>query len=93
MANNDSGAMHGALENAPRIAVDAMGGDFGPSVVIPGVLDAAREKPLRLVFVGDSEAIRAELGKADVITSYSIHYTKLYEERGPGCCVRPQNPA
>ena len=26
----------------PIIAVDAMGGDFGPSVVVPGAIDAAR---------------------------------------------------
>lgn len=35
-----------------KIAVDAMGGDHGPSVVIPGALQAAREFGLGLTLVG-----------------------------------------
>ena len=49
----------------PRIAVDAMGGDFGPQVVIPGVLQAARAKRAALTLVGDEAAIRAELDRFD----------------------------
>lgn len=49
----------------PRIAVDAMGGDFGPQVVIPGVLQAARAKRAALMLVGDETAIRAELDRFD----------------------------
>ena len=65
MANSDSGAMHGAAEAAPRIAVDAMGGDFGPSVVVPGAIEAARARNIRLVLVGDSALIGAELDAID----------------------------
>lgn len=54
-----------ALPAAPRIAVDAMGGDHGPEVVVPGALAAARRNELRLVLVGDDAAIRAELAKHD----------------------------
>ncbi|MEF3697862.1 phosphate acyltransferase PlsX [Desulfolutivibrio sp.] len=45
----------------PRIAVDAMGGDFGPHVVIPGALHAAKTKKIDVVLVGDQPRIEAEL--------------------------------
>lgn len=47
----------------PRIAVDATGGDFGPSVVVPGAVDAARQLEGRatVVCVGDESAVRAAL--------------------------------
>ncbi|MBG0777123.1 MAG: phosphate acyltransferase PlsX [Desulfovibrionaceae bacterium] len=49
----------------PVIAVDAMGGDIGPSVVVPGALDAARGTGCALIFVGDEAAINAELATAN----------------------------
>jgi phosphate acyltransferase len=49
----------------PRIAVDAMGGDFGPHVVIPGALHAARSGKVDIILVGDTEAIGAELARFD----------------------------
>jgi len=49
---------------APRIAVDAMGGDYGPHVVVPGAVDAAREG-IAVSLVGDESAINAELAKLD----------------------------
>lgn len=49
--------------DAPTVAVDAMGGDFGPSVVVPGVLAAAVETGARLVLVGDAQKIEAEVKK------------------------------
>ncbi|MBP9944047.1 MAG: phosphate--acyl-ACP acyltransferase, partial [Desulfomicrobium sp.] len=45
------------------LAVDAMGGDFGPEVNIPGSLAAARETGVRLILVGDEASIRKELEK------------------------------
>jgi len=50
----------------PRIAVDAMGGDFGPHVVVPGVLHAAKAGKAEVILVGDEEAIRAQLARYDV---------------------------
>lgn len=47
----------------PRIAIDVMGGDFGPSVVIPGALKAAREENISLLLVGRDVDIRDELEK------------------------------
>jgi glycerol-3-phosphate acyltransferase PlsX len=41
------------------IAIDAMGGDHGPSVVVPGVAIAAERHPdARFVLFGDEQAIR-----------------------------------
>ena len=44
-----------------RIAVDAMGGDVGPSVTVEGALQAAREYRLDVILVGDEVAVRREL--------------------------------
>ena len=50
----------------PRIAVDAMGGDFGPQVVIPGALHAVRSGKAAITLVGDEDVIRAHLARSDV---------------------------
>lgn len=52
-------------EKIPVIAVDAMGGDHGPSVIVTGALDAARAMPLKLLLVGREDEVRAELAKHD----------------------------
>jgi phosphate acyltransferase len=44
------------------IAVDAMGGDHGPTVVVPASLQAVRRDPnLRVVLIGLSDAVQAVL--------------------------------
>lgn len=48
-----------------RIAVDAMGGDHGPSVVVPGAIAGAMAHHCDLVLTGDKHAIDAELAKHD----------------------------
>jgi glycerol-3-phosphate acyltransferase PlsX len=46
-----------------RIAVDAMGGDHGPSEVIPGALDFARSHPAdEVILVGDEATVRSIAG-------------------------------
>ncbi len=47
----------------PKIAIDAMGGDHAPQVVIEGILLAGRDLGADLVLVGQDEAIKAELAK------------------------------
>ncbi|GAB6175421.1 phosphate acyltransferase PlsX [Desulfobaculum senezii] len=49
----------------PRIAVDAMGGDNGPSIVVPGAVRAAREHDLAVILVGDESTISNELYRLD----------------------------
>lgn len=51
-------------QNKPCIAVDAMGGDFGPSVVVRGALDALRSREFRLILVGREAELKAELAAA-----------------------------
>ena len=49
----------------PRtIALDAMGGDFGPGVIIPGAaISLVRHPSLSFIFTGKESRIRAELEK------------------------------
>jgi glycerol-3-phosphate acyltransferase PlsX len=46
-----------------KIAIDAMGGDFGPAVVVEGAVAAAREYGLASVLVGDRPAVEREIGR------------------------------
>ncbi len=43
-----------------------MGGDFGPQVVIKGATDAARQKKVDLLLVGDAQRIEKELSALNV---------------------------
>lgn len=52
------------MSRLSTISLDAMGGDFGPSVTVPAACNALKHNPgLRLVLVGDSGAINAEFEK------------------------------
>ncbi len=44
-----------------KIAVDAMGGDYGPAVVVAGAAAAAREFGAQVILVGDKAAIEREV--------------------------------
>ncbi len=49
---------------SPRIAIDAMGGDTGPSVMLAGAARAhERRDDLHFLLFGDKSALRAELDK------------------------------
>jgi glycerol-3-phosphate acyltransferase PlsX len=45
----------------PKIAVDAMGGDRAPAVVVEGAWLAAKELGVEVVLIGDKQAIEREL--------------------------------
>ncbi|MCD4748721.1 MAG: phosphate acyltransferase PlsX [Thermoanaerobaculales bacterium] len=45
------------------IAIDAMGGDGAPSVVVEGALAAVEELGLRVILVGPAKILRKELGR------------------------------
>jgi len=47
-----------------RVAVDVMGGDLGPGVVVAGALSAAHELGVRPLLVGPSAVVGSELAKA-----------------------------
>ncbi|MDE5833068.1 MAG: phosphate acyltransferase PlsX [Desulfovibrio sp.] len=55
-----------AKRERPVIAVDAMGGDHGPSVVVPGALEASRRHDLHTLLVGDRAKIEPVLDDAKV---------------------------
>ncbi len=46
-----------------KIAVDAMGGDYGPAVVVEGAVASAREFGASIILVGDKAAIERELSR------------------------------
>lgn len=49
------------------IAVDAMGGDFGPSVTVPAVMSEMRsEADFSVVFVGDRDAIGEQVARHEI---------------------------
>ena len=63
------------------IAVDAMGGDFGPPVTVPASVQALSFYPmLKILLIGDEEQIKAELDKLNffdfsrlsIIHAYSV---------------------
>ena len=57
------------------IALDAMGGDHGPPVVVPAALAAvARIDRLKAVLVGDSERIAASLGSRKRPERVRVHH-------------------
>ena len=49
--------------NKTVIAVDAMGGDLGPSVVIPGAIEAARQTGAKILLVGNEATLDGELNR------------------------------
>ena len=55
-----------------RVALDAMGGDFGPAVTVPGAAIALERRPdLRFVMVGDSAAIETAMSAHPKLRSAS----------------------
>ena len=57
------------MASAPRIAIDAMGGDSGPAVMIAGAaLAHERRSDLRFLLFGDEAAIRRELAPHEALS-------------------------
>ena len=48
-----------------RVAVDAMGGDFGPEVTVAGALSASREFQIEVLLVGSESLIKKECDRLD----------------------------
>jgi phosphate acyltransferase len=49
------------MSNAPRIAVDAMGGDYAPEEIVAGAVLAARESEASIILVGDEARVTSLL--------------------------------
>jgi glycerol-3-phosphate acyltransferase PlsX len=57
-----------------KIAVDAMGGDHGPAVVVEGAVAAVREFGASVVLVGDKAAIERELGRLHASSGVEVRH-------------------
>jgi phosphate acyltransferase len=53
-----------APSRPPRVAVDALGGDHGPRVVVEGAVAASRELGLEVLLVGSEAIVAEELRRA-----------------------------
>jgi len=52
------------MDAGPRIAIDAMGGDTGPTAIVAGVARAHRkDHSLQFILFGDEKVVRSELKK------------------------------
>ena len=52
------------MQQAPIIALDAMGGDYGPEVVVPAAARLLKEMPeVRLILVGLEDALQLQLSQ------------------------------
>lgn len=84
------------MPNSPIIAVDAMGGDFGPSIVVPGAIDASRLYDLHVLLVGETTKIQNELNKIDTSNaSYEIVHADevVYMNERPSDILRRKKNA
>ena len=52
-------------EKLIRVAVDAMGGDYAPTEIVAGAVQAASEGDVQVMLVGDLDKVQAELAKYD----------------------------
>lgn len=79
-----------------RIAVDAMGGDHAPGVVVEGAVQAARDLGLEVILVGREDAVRAELAKYDTTgLALVVHHASEVIEMGehPAAAVKAKKDA
>ena len=68
-------------KDAPVIAVDVMGGDFGPAVCVPGAVEAARAGGFKVLLVGREAPVAAELAKLgrDGVEAEVVHAEDVAE--------------
>src|SRR5574342_86265 len=71
-----------------KIAVDAMGGDFGPAVVVEGAVAASHEFGLASVLVGDKTAIEREITR---LKAQDLPLTVRHASQVVGMAEPPSN--
>lgn len=57
-----------------RVAVDAMGGDRGPEVLVRGAVEAARRFPLEVILVGAREQLEPVLERENAPENVRLHH-------------------
>jgi glycerol-3-phosphate acyltransferase PlsX len=66
-----------------RVAVDAMGGDFGPKIMVEGALKAALEYQIEVFLVGAEDVIKKEIDRV-ILSSENITVVNATEAIGMG---------
>ena len=78
------------------IAIDAMGGDFGPAEIVPAAVHSLKEhENLVLTLVGNEDAIRHELTKNEISVSERLkieHAPEVVEmHEAPALAMKSKN--
>jgi phosphate acyltransferase len=80
-----------------RVAVDAMGGDHGPAVVVDGAIAAARHAEVGVTLVGDAGELRAALARhpdasgLDILVEHAADAVGMGERPAEALRRRPQS--
>jgi len=75
--------MHMATHNTATIALDAMGGDFGPEVVIPAAVHVVKKfKNIHIILVGDESRLHdcAKAQNINLDEHFEIHHASQVVE-------------
>lgn len=77
-----------------KFALDAMGGDFAPSSVIQGALDALQSssRPIKIILIGDETVIRKELGNKQSNAIEIVHTDQVVNMEDKGSSVLKAKP-
>lgn len=80
-----------------KVAIDAMGGDFGPSPIIAGVVEALKTAKFEAILVGDESAIKPLIPEnmrskifivhADDVISMHDHATDVFKKKSSSIYV------
>lgn len=81
------------MSDKPIIAIDAMGGDFGPDVIVPAAVKVLeKNKNLDIILVGDQQLLETYLSNlsASVVKQISIHHAseKVEMDDAPAMALR-----
>ena len=89
--------MTGTTKKITSIALDAMGGDHGPKVMIPAALKAIKKGDVAISLVGDQKALQAELDKYPKPPGYLINIVPsvgiVQEDESPALAYRTKPKA
>jgi phosphate acyltransferase len=79
------------------IAVDAMGGDFAPGLIVDGALAAARHFDLGVALVGQTDAVETELRRRDDVDPARVRIIQADDvvtmEEAPSAALRKKPAA
>ena len=79
-------------KNLNIIALDAMGGDYGPEVTVPAAVEATKKKDLAVILVGEKQLIEQELSKFSPVETSLLSVVPaqgvVTEEESPALAYR-----